>query len=43
MVETAKLFLDANTWVLAAVTSEEKDEVVQLSDKLAKVFPSSVE
>lgn len=43
MVETAKLFLDANTWVLAAVTSEEKDEVVQLSDKLAKMFPSSVE
>ena len=43
MVDTAKLFLNANTWVLAAVTSEEKDEVVELSDRLAKLFPSSVE
>ena len=43
MIDTAKLFLDANTWVLAAVTSEDKEQVVDLSNRLAKLFPSSVE
>lgn len=43
MVDTAKLFLEANTWVLAAVTSEEKDEIVDLNDRLTKLFPDGVE
>ncbi len=38
MIDTAKLFMDANTWVLAAVTSEEKEEVVSLSEKLEQLF-----
>ena len=42
MIGTAKQFLEANTWVLAAVTSEEKEEVVNLSDRLTKLFPNSV-
>jgi hypothetical protein len=42
MMDTAKLFLDANTWVLAAVTSEEKDQIVSLSEKLEHLFPGSV-
>lgn len=42
MVDTASEFLNANTWVLAAVTSEEKEEVVELSSRLAKLFPDGV-
>jgi predicted Zn-dependent peptidase len=38
MVNTAKQFMDANTWVLAAVSREEKDEIVNLSDKFNTLF-----
>lgn len=38
MVNTAKQFMDANTWVLAAVSREEKDEIVNLSDKFHTLF-----
>jgi len=40
MVETAKQFIDANTWVLAAVSNGDREEVVELSDQLAKLFKS---
>ena len=40
MVDTAKLFIDANTWVLAAVSKEEKEEIVGLSEKIETLFPS---
>lgn len=38
MVTTAKSFIDHNTWVLAAVSSGEKQELVGLSDKLTGLF-----
>jgi len=40
MVATAKSFINANTWVFAAVSDGDKDEVVQLSDRLGKLFKS---
>lgn len=40
MVKTAKQFMEANTWVLAAVSKEEKEEIVGLSDKFETLFPS---
>lgn len=43
MVSTAKSFMDANTWVLAAVTSEDKQEVVGLSQKLEQLFERTQE
>lgn len=42
MVSTAKSFLDANKWALAAVSSEEKEEIVNLSGRLEKLFTNSV-
>jgi predicted Zn-dependent peptidase len=39
MVKTAKQFMDANTWVLAAVSREEKEEIVSLSNKFETLFP----
>lgn len=38
MVETARGFIDHNTWVLAAVSSNDKQELVDLSDKVATLF-----
>jgi predicted Zn-dependent peptidase len=38
MVKTAKEFINKNTWVLAAVSSGEKQEIVDLGDKLATLF-----
>jgi len=38
MVKTAKEFINENTWVLAAVSSGEKQEIVDLGDKLATLF-----
>ena len=40
MIATAKSFIDANTWVFAAVSNGDKEEIVELNDKLAKLFPS---
>lgn len=42
MVNTAKSFLDANKWALAAVSSAEKEEIVDLSGRLEKLFINSV-
>lgn len=38
MVETARQFIDANIWVLATVGSGQREEVLQLSEKLEKLF-----
>lgn len=38
MLATAKEFIDANAWVLAGVSSGEKEEVVALNDKLEILF-----
>lgn len=38
MIETARGFIDENTWVLAAVSSGEKQELVELNQKLETLF-----
>ncbi len=38
MIDTAREFIDANTWVLAAVSSGERQELVELNDKIATLF-----
>lgn len=38
MIDTATQFMDANTWVLAAVSKAEKDEIVSMSDKFDTLF-----
>ncbi len=40
MIATAQSFIDANTWVFAAVSDGDKEEVVQLSERLGKLFKS---
>lgn len=42
IVATAKKFVDANTWVLAAVSSGEKEELLRLHEKVADIFPNDV-
>lgn len=39
IMATAQSFIDANTWVLAAVSSGEKPELLELNDKVAELFP----
>lgn len=41
IVETAKSFVEANTWVLAAVSSGERQELIDLSEKLTPLFEKS--
>lgn len=43
IMNVAQEFVNANTWVFAAVSSGEKEEVVELNDKLVKLFPSAIE
>jgi predicted Zn-dependent peptidase len=43
IMATAQSFVDANTWVLAAVSSGDRQEVTELGDKLSGLFPSDVE
>lgn len=38
MIATTHAFIAANTWVLAGVSSGEKEEIVTLADKLTKLF-----
>lgn len=38
MVKTAAEFMQANMWVLAAVSSQEKEDITELSDKLEPLF-----
>src|SRR5690606_9192155 len=40
IIDTAKEFIASDTWVLAGVSSGEKDDLVELSDKLAVLFNS---
>lgn len=40
IIATAQSFFDANTWVLAAVSNGDKEELVDLSSRLAKLFKS---
>ncbi|HEY0965443.1 MAG TPA: pitrilysin family protein [Candidatus Saccharimonadales bacterium] len=41
MRTTAESFIAHSTWVLAGVSSEEKDEIVKLADKLNALFPKA--
>lgn len=43
IMATAQSFVDANTWVLAAVSSGDREELVELNDKVAGLFVSEVE
>lgn len=43
IMATAKSFIDANTWVLAAVSSGERQELVELSDKIAGLFETELQ
>jgi len=38
MVSTAKNFIDEDTWVLAAVSSGDRQEIIDLSDRVAPLF-----
>jgi zinc protease len=38
IMATARSFVEANTWVLAAVSSGDKEELVELNDKIAPLF-----
>lgn len=38
MIDTAREFIDANTWVLAAVSSGERQELIELNDKIVTLF-----
>lgn len=41
IMATTQSFVDANTWVLAAVSSGDRDEIVGLSENLTTLFPST--
>jgi predicted Zn-dependent peptidase len=43
MIETTREFIASDTWVLAGVSSGEKSELVELNDKLARLFERKVE
>lgn len=38
MTKTAREFIEGNTWVLAAVSSGEKQELIDLSEKISPIF-----
>lgn len=40
IIATAQSFIEANTWVLAAVSNGDRDEVIALGDQVAKLFPN---
>jgi predicted Zn-dependent peptidase len=43
MIDTAREFIASDTWVLAGVSSGEKSDIVELSNKLARLFEKTVE
>ena len=43
IMKVAQEFFDANRWVLASVSSGDKEELIALNDKIAKLFPSTIE
>lgn len=42
IMKVAAEFMEANTWVLAAVSSSDKEELLTLNEKIAKLFPAEV-
>jgi len=38
MIDTAREFISSDAWVLAGVSSGEKEDIVELNDKLATLF-----
>lgn len=43
MIDTAREFIASDAWVLAGVSSGEKEEIVELNNKLARLFEKTVE
>ena len=43
MIDTAREFIASDAWVLAGVSSGEKDDLVALNNKLARLFEKTVE
>lgn len=43
IMNVAQEFINANTWVLAAVSSGDRDELLELNEKVVKLFPSDIE
>ena len=43
IMNVAQEFVSANTWVFAAVSSGDKEEVVELNSKLVNLFPNAIE
>lgn len=43
MIDTAREFIASDAWVLAGVSSGEKEEIVELNGKLARLFEKTVE
>lgn len=41
IINTAKEFIASDTWVLAGVSSGERDDLIALNDKLSVLFPES--
>lgn len=39
IIDTAQSFFDADIWVLAAVSNGDRDEVIELGERLTKLFP----
>ena len=40
IMSTAQAFVDANTWVFAAVSNGDKEEIVDLATQVGKLFPA---
>lgn len=44
IMSVAQEFINANTWVFnGAVSSGDKEELVELNDKIIKLYPSTIE
>ena len=43
IMSVAQEFINSNTWVLAAVSSGDRDELLELNDKIVKLFPTDIE
>lgn len=43
IMKVAQEFMAANTWVLAAVSGGDKEALLELNEKVAKLFPSEIE
>jgi hypothetical protein len=43
IMKVVREFFEANTWVFAAVSSGDKEQIVDLSERLAKLYPEPKE